>query len=73
MIVSSLRENEILCRSEPVIAEPKNASDASMKHVLRRFSSFPRTSDARKRSFERSSTPSLPNSTLRWHLAPSFL
>jgi len=27
MIVSSLRENEILCRSEPVIADPKNAPD----------------------------------------------
>ena len=25
MIVSSLRENQILCRSEPVIADPKNA------------------------------------------------
>jgi hypothetical protein len=30
MIVSSLRENQILCRSEPVIAEPKSAPrDAS--------------------------------------------
>src|ERR1700691_1859733 len=27
MIVSSLRENQILCRSEPVIADPKNAPD----------------------------------------------
>jgi hypothetical protein len=27
MIVSSLRENQILCRTEPVIAEPKNAPD----------------------------------------------
>jgi hypothetical protein len=27
MIVSSLRENEILCRSEPVLAGPKNAPD----------------------------------------------
>ena len=25
MIVSSLRENQILCRSEPVVAGPKNA------------------------------------------------
>ncbi len=25
MIVSSLRENEILCRSEPVISAPNNA------------------------------------------------
>jgi hypothetical protein len=34
MIVSSLRENQILCRSVPVIADPKNASDEAPPATL---------------------------------------
>jgi hypothetical protein len=34
MIVSSLRENQIICRSEPVIADPKNAPDEARPTTL---------------------------------------